>query len=177
MTLSDSTIYAYMLDGANLIDPFDLDRLQPASYDLTLADQFKYLSYSPHGIRPGVDVEYDHVEADVQVLMPDMFVLASTVEFVTIPNNLLARVEGKSSLGRIGLMAHVTAGFIDPGFRGNITLELKNVGSRPIMLKQGMSIAQLAFSGVLGKVDRPYGHPQLKSRYQGSRGVIGARSN
>ena len=106
---------------------------------------------------------------------PGDFILGSTVEHIEVPPDLAARVEGKSSLGRLGLMVHVTAGFIDPGFKGNITLELKNLSHRSITLKTGMPISQICFEELSGKVLRPYGSEGLGSKYQSSKGTVPSR--
>lgn len=153
MMLSDKTIEEYC-DNYGLITPFQKSKLQPSSYDLTLDDMF----YD--------DVEDDYVLTNTFVLKPNDFVLASTIEKVNIPSNLVGRVEGKSSLGRIGLMTHITAGFIDAGFNGSITLELKNIGNKPISLKVGCSIAQICFISLDKYCENPYNEEDNHYQYQ-----------
>ena len=153
--------------------------IQPTSVDLHLSSTLRLYPLPIRGLRlvldpeQGADTREKHF--GTHELEPGDFLLASTLEHVTIPHDLVAIVEGKSSLGRIGLAVHITAGFIDPGFRGNITLELKNVNAHPILLTGGMAICQLCFEPILGTVERPYGSPGLRSRYQDSTGTIGAR--
>lgn len=166
MILSDSEIYRRMALSADhderiVITPAP-EIVQPASVDLHLSSDINLFDKSPN------------VEIDPKgyTIFPGQFLLGSTVEHVEIPNDLTARVEGKSSLGRIGLMVHVTAGFIDPGFRGNITLELKNLSIFSISLSTGMPISQLCFQKIFGKVLRPYGSDELDSKYQNSKGTV-----
>ena len=135
---------------------------------------------SPH-IDPAVDqpdltrlVETDPDEAFV--LHPGEFVLGSTFEVVTLPDDIAARLEGKSSLGRLGLLTHSTAGFIDPGFSGHVTLELSNVATLPIKLWPGMKIGQLCFFQLSSPAEKPYGSAEYQSRYQGQRGPTASRS-
>lgn len=162
--LSDSEIMRrmeLMSEQRIVINPEpDMRAIQPASVDLRLSPQIIY-----KGI-PG------RVKDDKYVMTPGQFVFGSTIERIEVPPDLAARVEGKSSLGRVGLMVHVTAGFIDPGFRGNITLELKNLSDEPITLEVGMPISQVCFLEVFGKVLRPYGSEELGSKYQDSEGTI-----
>lgn len=181
MILSDEKIREFMARSNDPLvitpPPSDLCH-QPASVDLTLSNGFMRL---PAGARidPRNPPALQRYEVPAQVsftLRPHDFVLASTVEYVRIPRDLVAIVEGKSSLARIGLKVHVTAGYIDPGFEGNITLELCNMsGNNDIELMPGMRISQLAFHRVDGKVQRPYGHPDLKSKYQRSAGTCGPK--
>lgn len=148
-------------------------QIQPASLDLRLGRGF-------HVQREGEDGQWHedtNAHADHFLLRRGDFLLATTLEYIELPADLVARVEGKSSLGRRGLMVHVTAGFIDPGFKGNITLEMMNLSPRPIALKIGMRICQLSFEKVDGRVERPYGHPALKSKYQGQLGVTESRAH
>lgn len=142
-------------------------QFQPASLELTLSATFRDL--------------YGHVwtasdPADPQMIHPGQMLLGSTIEYVKIPNWLAARAEGKSSLGRRGLAVHITAGFIDPGFEGQITLELVNHGPKSIVLTPGMPICQLALFRLSSRAARPYGHPDLKSHYQGQTGPTVARA-
>lgn len=169
MILSDSEIARRLAlpeghDGRIVITPKP-EVIQPASVDLHLSSDLHYLEEGTS----------THIAPEGYSMHPGEFLLGSTVEHVEMPTNLAARVEGKSSLGRIGLMVHVTAGFIDPGFRGNITLELKNLSSMPITLEEGMPISQLCFQRVVGVVLRPYGSEGLNSKYQDSKGTVGSR--
>lgn len=179
MYLSDSEIRKRLLDRSLIIEPPPSDSdMQPASVDLHLANDIMKVSQQNWVIRPDEDVWYIKKTLDSDdprgfALEPHQFVLSSTLEWVEVPDDLAARVEGKSSLGRLGLIVHATAGFIDPGFRGNITLELMNLNSVPILLSPGMEIAQICLSPMIGKVERPYGSDGLGSRYQDSKGVVG----
>jgi dCTP deaminase len=164
-------------------------QFQPASLDLRLGNQFKWFEAPTDSGSLDPTVSYPkewvgtctvpHVEGAeaFYMLEPGVFTLATTLEAVRMPSDLVARVEGKSSLGRLGLIIHATAGFIDPGFKGNITLEMMNLSPRPIALKIGMRICQLSFEKVDGRVERPYGHPSLGSKYQGQQGVTESRSH
>lgn len=155
----------------HLIDKFDKSRLQPCSYDVSLSNVI--VRYSGDGEINGMDrslVNLDHIQFLIgdtgYVLNPGEFILGSTVERVHIPKNIAARFEGKSSLGRIGLATHITAGFIDPGFTGDITLEIKNLNNHPIRIFPGMLIGQLCFFRLNSDVDCPYGSEGLRSHYQ-----------
>lgn len=166
MILSDSEIARRLAlpeghDGRIIITPKP-EIIQPASVDLHLSPDMQSLGCMGRN-------------ANCYAMEPGEFLLGSTVEHVEVPTDLTARVEGKSSLGRIGLMVHVTAGFVDPGFRGNITLELKNLSSRSIRLEAGMLISQLCFQKVVGVVLRPYGSDGLNSKYQDSKGTVVSR--
>ena len=179
MMLHDGAIYdlAY---GLKMIEPFSMHQLQPASYDVQLGSTLKKFirttnaEYAPLNIdgetmvMTGCDLE--DVSSEGYVLHHGEFVLGSTVETVTIPPDVGCRFEGKSSLGRIGLQTHITAGFIDPGFHGQITLEIHNCGPYPIILHDGMSIGQLCFYDLDAPAMRPYGDPKLKSHYQDQHG-------
>jgi dCTP deaminase len=184
MVLSDSAIRERLrgitADGAEIaciaIKPAPEDHcIQPASVDLRLSNEF--LRFPRFGTLSAIappDLIRENVSwHDVFILEPGGFVLGCTVERVEVPDDLVARVEGKSSLGRLGLMVHVTAGFVDPRFRGRITLELRNLNKLPIELRPGMKISQVVFEPVLGKVLRPYGTRGLGSKYQDSEGVRG----
>ena len=120
-----------------------------------------------------VEVKHD----EPFVLHPGEFALGSTYEVVTLPDDVAARLEGKSSLGRLGLLTHSTAGFIDPGFKGTVVLELSNVSNLPILLRTGMKVAQLVFQRLDKPAERPYGHPDLKSKYQGQAGAVASKYN
>lgn len=186
MILSDRTIRG-LATNCGLIKPFDEKQLQPCSYDVRLDDRIKRFvedrDYSGmHAIKGhtkelmGVSMQEIDLTNRVYVLRPGEFILGSTIEAVSIPDYLACRFEGKSSLGRIGLTTHVTAGFIDPGFQGTITLEIKNENQFPILLKSGMLIGQLCFIRLNTEVDRVYGSVELGSHYQNQIGVTEARS-
>lgn len=172
MILSDKDILRELESDQLSIQPFDSDRLQPSSYDLALSERF--WTQRPKRVDEVIDLDHPPNMDDIGLstitrcytLRPGMFVLGSTTEHVQIPGHLAARLEGKSSLGRLGLIIHATAGYIDPGFRGYLTLELTNVGIFPIRLRVGMAIAQLTLLRMESEPDRLYGHPDLGSRYQ-----------
>lgn len=181
--ISDSQIERMCLE-CKLIDPYKKENLQPASYDLTLNNYFRIQDNGTEGIiNPNSrDRQYDKLICIGQiigisniVIKPGEFILAESVEKLNIPDICIGRLEGKSSLGRIGLLVHITAGFFDPGFQGTATLELLNVNRLPIRLHYGMKICQMSFSYINGKVDRPYGHPDLGSKYQGQTGPTAAK--
>lgn len=176
MVLSDRSLKDELAAGRIRIEPFDPVDLQPASIDVHLGDSFRVFQNSRY---PFIDPKIDQPEltelitasaAEPFVLHPGEFVLGTTLERVTLPDNILGRLEGKSTLGRIGLLIHSTAGYVDPGWRGNLTLELSNVANLPILLTPGMKIGQLAFEQLSTSVDRPYGHPELGSHYQNQEG-------
>jgi dCTP deaminase len=173
MVLSDRTIKEELAKGRLVIDPLDEQDIQPASVDVHLDRVFRVFKVSS---RPYIDVreEMDDLTEEVVIgddrpffIHPGEFVLASTLQVVTLPDDILAQVDGKSSLGRIGLLIHATAGFVDPGWTGKLTLELSNVAKMPIALHFGMKIGQLSFLRMSTPVDRPYGSPGLRSKYQG----------
>ncbi len=173
MVLSDRSIVEEMAVGRIVVDPCDPADIQPSSIDLHLGTQFQVFRNSRYPyIDPAVEQRglMDLVEASVEepfVLHPGEFVLGATVEKVTLPSDIVARLEGKSSLGRLGLLIHSTAGYIDPGWNGTLTLELSNVANLPIVLTPGMAIGQISFMCMTTPVDRPYGTPGLGSKYQG----------
>lgn len=169
MILSDADIIERLAAGDLVISPLvDPDRqIQPASVDLRLSPEFRF---EKHEYRLSVMQPDDDV-----LLMPGAFALGSTIERVRVPNDLVARVEGRSSLGRLGLMVHVTAGFVDPGFDGQITLELKNISNRPIRLGAGSYVTQVVFEQLRTPCARPYGHPSRSSKYQGQVGPVASR--
>jgi dCTP deaminase len=185
MVLSDRTIREQLLAGRIRIEPIDESDIQPSSVDIHLSPKFQVFRNTRYPfIDPAMDQKglMDLVEASVEepfVLHPGEFVLAATVERLTLPDDIVARLEGKSSLGRLGLLIHSTAGYIDPGWDGTITLELSNVANLPIVLTPGMAIGQVSFMLMTTPVDRPYGTIGLGSRYQGqtdptpSRGHLG----
>ena len=156
MMLSDVDIEESILSGRLVIDPYDPTALQPASLDMRLGEGFSV---------PGTGSEG-------RLWLPTgRLVLGHTLEYVKIPDDLAARVEGKSTWGRRGLQVHLTAGFIDPGFQGQITLELLNVSGHTLFLKPGSPIAQLSFHRLTSSARRPYGSPELGSHYQDQRGA------
>lgn len=160
MILSDQDIYAELLEGGLSVQPpSPLSAFQPASLEVHLADALtrNHEGFSEYG---------QGYVAETWWLEPGEFALGGTVETVMVPSHLCAQVNGKSSLGRLGLLVHATAGFIDPGFQGQITLELKNLSNRSIALHKSMPIAQLVFHRLSSPAQRPYGHPELKSHYQ-----------
>jgi dCTP deaminase len=180
--LSDRDIRAEVDAGRVVLDPYDDKMVKPSSVDVRidrffrLFDNHKYPVIDPAEEQPEltrlVEVEPD----EAFVLHPGEFVLASTYELVTLPADVAARLEGKSSLGRLGLLTHSTAGFIDPGFSGHVTLELSNVATLPIKLWPGMKIGQLCFFRLSSAADQPYGSATHGSRYQGQRGPTASRS-
>jgi dCTP deaminase len=171
--LSDGTIRRLVDEGRIAIEPWDPLMVQPASVDLKLGTSFRVfhnhriqvidLADPPQGLTEPVEVEPD----DAFVIHPNEFVLGRTAEHVEMPADIVARIEGKSSLGRLGLIVHATAGFVDPGFRGTLTLEITNFNSVPIVLRPGLPIAQLSFMTLDRAAERPYGHPDLGSHYHG----------
>ena len=183
MLLSDRDIRSELVSGRIGLDPLDLDMVQPSSVDVRLDrffrlfDNHKYQHIDPAMDQPDLTrlVEVDSTEAFV--LHPGEFVLGATFEVVSLPDDVAARLEGKSSLGRLGLLTHSTAGFIDPGFSGHVTLELSNVATLPITLWPGMKIGQLCFFRLTSPADHPYGSEKYGSRYQGQRGPTASRSS
>ncbi|ARF79542.1 dCTP deaminase [Kitasatospora aureofaciens] len=182
MLLSDKDIRTEIDLGRVVIDPFDPAMIQPSSIDVRL-DRFfrvfenhKYPHIDPSEEQPDLTrlVEPDGDEAFI--LHPGEFVLASTYEVITLPEDVASRLEGKSSLGRLGLLTHSTAGFIDPGFSGHVTLELSNVATLPIKLYPGMKIGQLCLFRLSSPSEHPYGSERYGSRYQGQRGPTPSRS-
>lgn len=171
--LSDRDIRTAVDAGRVRIDPWDAECLQPSSVDLHLDREFRVFRnnrYAYIDVRdPQPDLtELIHVEADEAfILHPGEFVLGQTLEWVELPDDLVARLEGKSSLGRLGLLIHSTAGYVDPGWKGNLTLELSNVANLPIALYYGMRIGQISFFRMSSPVERPYGSAGLGSKYQG----------
>src|SRR3954451_24297904 len=170
--LSDGTIRRLVEEGHIGIEPRDPLMVQPASVDLKLGASFRVfhnhriqvidLADPPSGLTEHVGVE----DGGACVIHPNKFVLGRTTEHVELPDDVVARIEGKSSLGRLGLIVHATAGFVDPGFRGTLTLEITNLTRVPIVLWPGKPIAQLSFMTLDRAAERPYGHPDLGSHYQ-----------
>jgi dCTP deaminase len=171
--LSDRDIRAALETGRVRISPYDPSDLQPSSVDLHLDRSFRVFRNNRHPYidprQPQPDLtELVTIDRDEPfILHPGEFVLGQTLEWVELPDDLVARLEGKSSLGRLGLLIHSTAGYVDPGWRGNLTLELSNVANLPIALYSGMRIGQISFFRMSSPVERPYGSPGLRSRYQG----------
>jgi dCTP deaminase len=171
--LSDGTIRRLVAEGRVVIEPWDETMVQPASVDLRLGPSFRV--FHNHRIT-AIDLAdpprnlTEHVEVDEDesfVIHPGEFVLGRTQEHVELPDDIVARIEGKSSLGRLGLIVHATAGFVDPGFKGTLTLEITNLTRVPIILWPGKPIAQLSFMALDQPAERPYGHPELGSHYHG----------
>ncbi|WP_110240218.1 dCTP deaminase [Nocardioides gilvus] len=182
MLLSDRDISAELDAGRIGINPWEPEMLQPSSIDIRLDRFFRVFENHryPH-IDPAADqsdltriVEPEGDEAFI--LHPGEFVLGSTYEVCSLPDDIAARVEGKSSLGRLGLLTHATAGFVDPGFSGHVTLELANVATLPIKLYPGMKIGQLCFFRLSSPAEHPYGSAKYGSRYQGQRGPTPSKS-
>ncbi len=179
MILSDRTIREEIDAGRIVIDPFDPSCVQPSSVDLHVDNQFRVFANSRY---PYIDVKEEmpdltelvEVKPDEPfILHPGEFVLGSTAERIGIPNDLVARLEGKSSLGRLGLLIHSTAGYVDPGWDGYLTLELSNVANLPITLYPGMKIGQISFFKLTTPADVPYG--AAGNKYQGQRGPTPSR--
>ena len=181
MILSDRSLREAIGAGRIVVEPFDPTFIQPSSNDVRVDGLFRVFRNHTAGI---IDVKLDltgltelvEIPADgVFMLHPGEFVLGSTLERVAVPDDLVARIEGKSSLGRLGLLIHSTAGFIDAGFDGHITLELANVASLPITIYPGMKIGQISFMEMTTPADRPYGKGATGSKYQGQRGPTPSR--
>ncbi|MBM3676561.1 MAG: dCTP deaminase [Actinobacteria bacterium] len=181
MVLSDRTIGRLIAEGRIGIEPFDPSLMQPSSLDVRVDRLFRVFRNNRY---PFIDVRVEQEELtelvevageEPFILHPGEFVLGSTLERVTLPDDLVARLEGKSSLGRLGLLIHSTAGFIDPGFDGHVTLELSNVANLPITIYPGMKIGQLSFVQMSEPAERPYGSGALGSKYQGQKGPTPSR--
>ncbi len=182
MLLSDRDIRREVAAGRVDVDPFDDQMVQPSSIDVRLDRMFrvfenhKYPFIDPSEEQPELTREVQTHGEEPFILHPGEFVLASTYEVVTLPDDIAGRLEGKSSLGRLGLLTHSTAGFIDPGFSGHVTLELSNVATLPIKLWPGMKIGQLCLFRLESPAEHPYGSDVYGSRYQGQRGPTPSRS-
>ncbi|MPZ00840.1 MAG: dCTP deaminase [Actinophytocola sp.] len=182
MLLSDRDLRKEIESGRLELDPFDVEMVQPSSVDVRLDrffrvfDNTKYTHIDPSLQQDELTSLVEQTGEDPFVLHPGEFVLGSTFEMVTLPDDLAGRLEGKSSLGRLGLLTHSTAGFIDPGFNGHITLELSNVANLPITLWPGMKIGQLCLFRLSSAAEFPYGTKQAGSRYQGQRGPTPSRA-
>jgi len=180
--LSDRDIKAEIAAGRVSVDPYDAEMIQPSSIDVRLDRWFrvfenhKYPHIDPSTEQPDLTRLLEPEGSEPFVLHPGEFVLGSTYEVVTLPDDVAGRLEGKSSLGRLGLLTHSTAGFIDPGFSGHVTLELSNVATLPIMLFPGMKIGQLCLFRLSSPAENPYGSAVYGSRYQGQRGPTPSRS-
>lgn len=182
MLLSDRDILAEIKAGRVSCEPFHEAMIQPSSVDVRLDKYFRVFENHKYSV---IDPSIEQSELTREViadgdeafiLHPGEFVLASTYEVITLPDDIAGRLEGKSSLGRLGLLTHSTAGFIDPGFSGHITLELSNVANLPVKLFPGMKIGQLCLIKLSSPADHPYGSEKYGSRYQGQRGPTASRS-
>ena len=182
MLLSDRDIKAEIESGRVKLDPYDPALIQPSSIDVRMDRYFRvfenhrYPHIDPRVEQPDLTRLIETDEDGPFVLHPGEFVLASTYEVVSLPDDVAGRLEGKSSLGRLGLLTHSTAGWIDPGFSGHVTLELSNVATLPIKLWPGMKIGQLCFFRLSSPAEAPYGSGAHGSRYQGQRGPTPSRS-
>jgi dCTP deaminase len=179
--LSDRTIKEEIAAKRVIIDPFDERAIQPSSVDLRIDRFFRVFRNHTMGhidVRQNLEELTELVEVrpdDVFMLHPGEFVLGSTLERVAVPDDVVARIDGKSSLGRLGLIIHSTAGFIDPGFDGHITLELTNIATLPITLYPWMKVGQVSFMQMTTAADHPYGSGAMGSKYQGQRGPTPSR--
>ena len=182
MLLSDRDILAEIEAKRISVEPYDEAMIQPSSVDIRLDryfrvfDNHKYPHIDPAVEQADLTREVEPEGDDPFILHPGEFVLGSTYEVCTLPDDIAARVEGKSSLGRLGLLTHATAGFVDPGFSGHVTLELANVATLPIKLYPGMKIGQLCFFRLSSPAEHPYGSEKYGSRYQGQRGPTASKS-
>ena len=182
MLLSDRDIAAELASGRVVLEPYDAAMIQPSSVDVRLDRWFRvfenhrYPYIDPASEQPDLTRLLEPQGDEPFVLHPGEFVLGSTLEVVTLPDDIAGRLEGKSSLGRLGLLTHSTAGFIDPGFSGHVTLELSNVANLPILLYPGMKIGQLCLFRLSSPAEHPYGSSTYGSRYQGQRGPTPSRS-
>ncbi|MCQ2738034.1 MAG: dCTP deaminase [archaeon] len=182
--LSDIDLKKYIDDKRIVIDPLeDEEQIQPSSIDMRLGDEFKVFKVIR---KPYIDPK-DHEdlesymestivpEGEAFIIHPNEFALATTHEYVKVPDDLVARVEGRSSMGRLGVTMHVTAGYIDPGFEGRITLEISNIGAMPVALYPGQRVCQLVFETMTTPAERPYGHPDRNSKYMGQKSPESSR--
>jgi dCTP deaminase len=182
MLMSDRDIRASIEAGQIGLEPLDMSLLQPSSFDVRidrffrLFDNHKYAFIDPAEQQDDLTRFVEVGPDEPFILHPGEFVLGSTYEFVKLPDNVAARLEGKSSLGRLGLVTHSTAGFVDPGFNGHVTLELSNMATLPIKLWPGMKIGQLCFFQLSSPSETPYGSEKYLNRYQGQRGPTASRS-
>ncbi|AGN17221.1 dCTP deaminase [Methanobrevibacter sp. AbM4] len=172
--LSDKDLKKCIDDGKIVIDPLtDEKQIQPSSIDMRIGDEFKVFRVIR---KPFIDPKDDDdiasymesltvEDGEAFIIHPNEFALATTYEYVKVPDDLVARVEGRSSMGRLGVTMHVTAGYIDPGFEGKITLEISNIGAMPVALYPGQRVCQLVFETMTTPADKPYGHPDRNSKY------------
>ena len=169
--LSDKTIKEYLEEGKIVIDSLkDEQQIQPSSVDMRLGDEFKVFKVIR---KPYIDPKDEEdiaesstvPEGEAFIIHPNEFALATTQEYVKVPDDLVARVEGRSSMGRLGVTMHVTAGYVDPGFEGRITLEISNIGAMPVALYPGQRVCQLVFETMTTPAELPYGHPKRNSKY------------
>lgn len=176
MIFSDISIKEAVASGRITIDPYDESMVQPSSIDLRCDPNFRvfenhrYALIDPKAPQDDLTKGVTATEGDPFILHPGEFVLGSTLETIGLADDVVARLEGKSSLGRLGLLIHSTAGFIDPGFKGQVTLELSNVANLPIAIYPGMKIGQVSFYQMTTPAEFPYGSPRLGSKYQGQTG-------
>ncbi|TCL85507.1 MULTISPECIES: dCTP deaminase [unclassified Rathayibacter] len=183
MLLSDRDIKLELSSGRVGLSPHDPAMIQPSSVDVRLDrffrlfDNHRYPYIDPAEDQPELTRLVETPAGEAFILHPGEFVLGSTYEEVALPDDIAARLEGKSSLGRLGLLTHSTAGFIDPGFTGHVTLELSNVATLPIMLWPGMKIGQMCFFRLSSPAEQPYGSAAYLSRYQSQRGPTASRSS
>ena len=182
MLLSDRDLRTELADGQLIIDPLDPTLIQPSSIDVRLDRVFRvfnnsrYTHIDPAQQQDELTELVEVADGDPFVLHPGEFVLGATLERLGLPDDLAGRLEGKSSLGRLGLLTHSTAGFIDPGFDGHITLELSNVANLPITLWPGMKIGQLCLFRLSSPAENPYGSASMGSKYQGQRGPTASKA-
>jgi len=185
LVLSDRSIREEIARGRLVIDPLEDGCIQPSSVDLHLDRIFRVFRV---GVlpRPYLDVSHpmegftelvEMPDEQAFIIQPGEFVLAGTTETITLPDDIVARVDGKSSLGRLGLLIHATAGFVDPGWTGKLTLELSNVAKMPIAIYPGMRICQISFLRLTTPAERLYGSPELGSKYQGQQGPTASRAH
>jgi len=181
MILSDVDIRKEIESGRIVIDPFESASIQPSSVDLHVDDRFRVFANSRYPYidvkkeMPGLTEVVEVADPDPIILHLGEFVLGSTLERIAIPDDMVARLEGKSSLGRLGLLIHSTAGYVDPGWDGYLTLELSNVANLPITIYPGMKIGQISFFRLTTPAERPYGSSETRSKYQGQRGPTASR--
>jgi dCTP deaminase len=177
--LSDGTIRRLVDEGRIVIEPWDPELVQPASVDLRLGGSFRvFHNHRTSAIdlrEPPTNLTEEVTGEEMFVIHPGEFVLGVTEEYVELPDDIVARIEGKSSLGRLGLIVHATAGFVDPGFKGTLTLEITNLTRVPIKLYPGLLIAQLSFMTLDAPAERPYGSEALGSHYQGQTAATESR--
>ena len=182
--LSDIDLKKCIDDGKIVIDPLtDEKQIQPSSIDMRIGDEFKVFRVIR---KPFIDPKDDDdiasymesltvEDGEAFIIHPNEFALATTYEYVKVPDDLVARVEGRSSMGRLGVTMHVTAGYIDPGFEGKITLEISNIGAMPVALYPGQRVCQLVFETMTTPADKPYGHPDRNSKYMGQKSPESSR--